>query len=206
MTPSSTRMRGARRPAARILALGALALALAVVTAVVLRAAAPRATASAEPWAQRAGVPLPTLGHGSMRAAAAKAGCKVSVTHGETTDAALRHPELPPTIGPPVPETAPAGAYGAPLPLSQEIGALRAGLVIIAFRRELPDADVGLLRAVYDADPRTTILVAKAPERRYPVTATAWRRRLTCPAFRPAVVRAVRLFRRRYAGHGPRSG
>jgi hypothetical protein len=205
MMKSTRRTGGVRRAAARLLAVGALLLAIAVVVGTVLRAA-PRATATAEPWAQRAGVPLPALGHGGVRAAVAAAHCRLTVTHGEATDAALRHPELPPTIGPPVPEAAPHGAYGAPLPLSQEIGALRAGLVIVAFRRELSDADVRLLRAVYDTDPRTTILVAKAPERRFAVTATAWRRRLSCPTFRAGVVKAVRLFRRRYAGRGPRSG
>jgi uncharacterized protein DUF3105 len=194
-----------RRPVARVAVCGALLLSIAAVAAVLLRPA-PRAKATPEPWARPAGVRLAPPAHRGVRAAAAAAHCRLTVTRGHATDAALRHPELPPTIGPPVPEAAPAGAYGGPLPLSQEIGALRAGLVIVAFRPRLPRDDVRLLRAVYDADPRVTVLVAKAPERRFAVTATAWRRRLSCPEFGPNVIDAVRLFRRRYAGRGPHSG
>lgn len=205
MTRVTPRARRQRPAAARIAACGALLLSIAAVGVIVLRPAS-RAGAASEPWAQRGGVRLPPLEHRGVRAAARAAQCRLTVTHGDRTDAALRRPELPPTVGPPVPEAAPAGVYGAPLPLSQEIGALRAGMVVIAFRPRLPDDDIRLLRAVYDADPRVTILVAKAPVRRFAVTATAWRRRLSCPEFGPHVTDAVRLFRRRYAGRGPRSG
>jgi hypothetical protein len=205
MTRGAPRARRQQPAVARIAACGALVLSIVAVGVIVLRPA-PRARATSEPWAQRAGVRLSPLDHRGVRAAARAAQCRLTVTHGDRMDEALREPALPPTIGPPVPEAAPAGVYGAPLPLSQEIGALRAGLVVVAFRPRLPDADVRLLRAVYDADPRIMILAAKAPVRRFAVTATAWRRRLSCPEFGPNVIDAVRLFRRRYAGRGPRSG
>ena len=70
------------------------------------------------------------------------------------------------------------------------------------FDPRLPERDLRLLRAIYGADPRATILAAKRPERRFAVPATAWRRLLGCPRFAAGVVDALRVFRDRYAGVG----
>jgi hypothetical protein len=98
---------------------------------------------------------------------------------------------------------APPGTYDRPLPTADAIGALRQGLVVIQYRREVSADAVERLEALRAAVPPGTILAPNGTSMPYEVAATAWRRLLGCPRLDAAALDAVRLFRGRFIGTAP---
>ena len=91
------------------------------------------------------------------------------------------------------------GFYEDPLPSDALVGALRRGLIVIHYRRDLPAGTVRELRVVQRAVPTGTV-VTPNDEMRFVVAVTAWRRGLGCAEVTDATVDALRLFRGRYIG------
>ena len=91
------------------------------------------------------------------------------------------------------------GFYEDPLPADALVSALRRGIIVIHYRRDLPAGTVRELRVVQRAVPTGTI-VTPNDEMRFAVAATAWRRGLGCPRVTEGTVDALRLFHGRYIG------
>jgi hypothetical protein len=110
-------------------------------------------------------------------------------------------------VGPPVdgPSGVPAApqVYERPPDVERLTGALRHGVVVIAYRPHLDDQRVDELRAVQREVPAGTIVTPTAGAARDEITASAYRRQLGCRRFSPAAIDAVRLFRGRFVGTGP---
>lgn len=135
-------------------------------------------------------VTLPPVEEIDLTAAARSAGCVLR--QGDRLDASV------PISGSAGPPAAP-GFYEDPLPADALVGALRRGIIVIHYRRDLPAGTVSELRVVQQAVPAGTI-VTPNDEMRFVVAATAWRRGVGCPRVTEGTVDALRLFRGRYIG------
>lgn len=109
----------------------------------------------------------------------------------------------PPTTDTSTHAASPTGTFAAPLPAASHAGALRRGIVVIEYRKGLDPTHIDQLAAVQRSIPRGTIV---APARRptsYALSATTFRRTLTCRDFDDATLDALQLFRGRFVGSGP---
>lgn len=167
-----------RRPTAALLryALGWGLAGAVVATALVLLL---RATAAPE---------LRPLQQVELRAAARAAGCRLQPSAVPDRDPA-----------PPMP----AGVYDDPAPEGRAVAAVRRGLVVVTYRRELEEEDRQRLELFQKVVPRGTILAPEAAAVEGAMRARAWRRTLQCPRVDDRTIEAVRLFRGRYIGRRP---
>jgi hypothetical protein len=83
--------------------------------------------------------------------------------------------------------------------------ALRDGAVVVRYRPGLDDALVERLEDLHAAVPRGTIVVPDPTRMRFEVAIAAYRRVLGCPRLTTRAFDAIRLFRGRFLGSGPRS-
>lgn len=141
-------------------------------------------------------VALPPVRETELRQAAREAGCELRAGSG-------RRGDEPPVEGPPA-RPAAAGFYEDTPGERALVGAMRRGLVVISYRRDLPEEARDLLQTVQSAVPEGTI-VAPNDRMRFVVAVTAWRRLLGCPRVAPNMLDALRLFRGRFIGSGPDS-
>lgn len=135
-------------------------------------------------------VTLPPVEAIDLTAAARSAGCVLR--RGDRFDPSV------PISGSPGRRAEP-GFYEDPLPADALVGALRRGIIVIHYQRDLPGGTVSELRVVQRALPTGTI-VTPNDEMRFTVAATAWRRGLGCSGVTDSTVDALRLFRGRYIG------
>jgi hypothetical protein len=108
----------------------------------------------------------------------------------------------PPVGGPPAPAAA-DGLYSAPRPRRRLVGALRRGVVVIQYERQLPAREIGLLRDAFAAPEPRRILAPDGTKMTFKVAGTAWGRLIGCSKVDAGVVGALRRFAQRYAGRGP---
>lgn len=135
-------------------------------------------------------VTLPPVKEIELTAAARAAGCELR--RGERLDPSV------PVSGPPGTPVEP-GFYEDPPRKEAVAAALRRGVIVFYYRRDLPAGRLDDLRVVQQAVPAGTV-VAPNDEMRYVVAATAWRRLLGCPRMTDGTLDALRLFRGRYIG------
>lgn len=88
-------------------------------------------------------------------------------------------------------------------PADRLTAALRAGVIVIAYRPGLDDERLAQLRTLQTAIPRGTIVTPDTSRMRYEVAVGAYRRLLGCRRFTDSAIDAIRLFRGRYIGIGP---
>ena len=110
-------------------------------------------------------------------------------------------------VGPPVdgPSGVPAAprVYERPPAVERLTGAMRHGVVVIAYRPRLDAARVDELRAVQREVPAGTIVTPAAGAARDEITASAYRRQIGCRRLSQSAIDAIRLFRGRFVGTGP---
>lgn len=136
-------------------------------------------------------VTLPPVRAIEMTAAARVAGCVIR--SGDGLDASV------PVSGGSGGTPARPGFYEDPPATDALLEALRRGVIVIHYRRDLPGARVDELRVAQRAVPAGTI-VTPNDEMQYAVAATAWRRLLGCSRMTDRTLDALRLFRGRYVG------
>lgn len=136
-------------------------------------------------------VTLPPVRATDMTVAARAAGCEIR--RGDRVD------ESVPVSGPSGGRPARPGFYDDPPPPHALVEALRRGVIVIHYRRDLPAGRVAELRVVQRAIPSGTV-VTPNDGMRHTVAATAWRRLLTCSRMTDGTLDAIRLFRGRYIG------
>jgi hypothetical protein len=110
---------------------------------------------------------------------------------GETVD----YRSDPPHSGDHAPEPPTDGAYRSDPPATEAVvHALFHGRIVIWFRPDLDDDQLGSLKALFDEAPEHMLLIPRAsmePE----VAATAWTHVLACPEMNDSVFDAIRAFR-----------
>ena len=136
-------------------------------------------------------VTLPPVRAIEMTAAARAAGCEIR--RGDRVD------EFLPVSGSSAGTPARPGFYDDPPPPGALVEALRRGVIVIHYRRDLPSGRVDELRIVQRAVPSGTIITPN-DGMRYTIAATAWRRLLGCSRMTDGTLDAIRLFRGRYIG------
>jgi hypothetical protein len=137
-------------------------------------------------------VTLPPVRAIELTSAAEAAGCVLRID--DRLDSSL------PLSGPSR-RAAEPGFYDDPLPDAAVVGALRRGIIVIHYRRDLPADRVRKLRVVQQAVPAGTI-VAPNDGMRFAVAATAWQHLVGCAQWTDGTIDALRLFRGRYIGRG----
>lgn len=136
-------------------------------------------------------VTLPPVRAIDMTAAAQVAGCEIR--RGDRVDPSV------PVSGSSGGTPARPGFYDDPPTPEALVEALRQGVIVIHYRRDLPAGRVDELRIVQRAVPAGTI-VTPNDGMRYVVAATAWRRLLGCSRTTDGTLDALRLFHGRYIG------
>jgi hypothetical protein len=140
-------------------------------------------------------VSLPPIQETELTKAVDEAGCALRRTKSpERTD--------PPVDGPAAPRPARAGFYEHPPEAAELVAALRHGVIVIHFRRDLDPDRVEELRSIQESAPNATIVTPNATMS-FEVAATAFRRLLGCSRWSDASIDATRLFRGRFLGSGP---
>ena len=81
-------------------------------------------------------------------------------------------------------------------------GALRRGVIVISYRRSLPEDRREELETVQSAVPEGTLVVPN-DRMRFAVAVTGWGRLLGCRRLEDKTLDALQLFRGRYVGSGP---
>lgn len=167
-----------RRPTAALLryALGWGLAGAVVATALVLLL---RATAAPE---------LRPLQQVELRAAARAAGCRL-----QPSAVPERDPARP----------VPAGVFDEPVPEGSAVAAVRRGLVVVTYRRELEEEDRQRLEVLQKVVPRGTVLAPEGAAAEGAMRVRAWRRTLACPRVDDRTIEAARFFRGRYIGRRP---
>ena len=120
----------------------------------------------------------------------------------------LRRARAGEQLKPPVdgPATSPARpqVYDDAPPVDQLTGALRRGVIVISYRKDLVDRGrLEQLRALQTVVPDGTIVTPDETGMHYEVAVAAYRRLLGCRRFSDATIDAIRLFRGRFLGTGP---
>jgi hypothetical protein len=139
-------------------------------------------------------VALPPVRQIELTAAARTAGCELR------TGDVLRMAGLPARpAGPP----ARPGVLDDPPTPDALAGSLRRGLIVIQYRRGLPEDAVTRLRVLQALVPRGTLVAPQRTPGPFAVEVAGWRRLLGCRELSSAAVDAIRLFRGRFIGLGP---
>jgi hypothetical protein len=148
----------------------------------------------------------PTRTIGDLDRAAEAARCSLSdpKSEGKTeTGGTVEYVSDPPHSGDHAPEPPQDGAYRTdPPPDEALVHALLHGRVVIWFKPDLADAELGGLKALFDEAPEHVLLVRRdsmEPQ----VAATAWTHKLTCPQMSESVYDALRAFRDTWRDQGP---
>lgn len=102
-----------------------------------------------------------------------------------------------PTSGPHDPEPPECGAYAQPLPLTKAVHALEHGVVVLWYAADRPDLRTPLVELMHRY--RSHVIVSPNPQLRDPVVATAWDRRMR---FAGADDPMLRRFLDTYRRHG----
>jgi hypothetical protein len=150
-------------------------VALLVVATLRLADGAPRPRPAADPLAQ-----------------VTASGCVLEDPRGRPADVSR-----PPVAGPPARPVA-DGVYSRRL-----VGALRRGVVVIQYERQLPAADVQRLRDAFSSPVPRRVVAPDGTGMAFKVAGTAWGRVIGCSKLSAGVIRALQRFAERYAGRGP---
>lgn len=155
----------------------------------------------------------PESGQGDPKAAAVRAGCRLT-RHPEEGDShttePVRYSSNPPTSGNHAPEPALDGLFepgSEPRP-EQLVHALEHGRVIIQYRPGTSPDRRAELEALFEEPVKGspayhTILMQNNTEMQSAVAATSWTRSVTCRSASPESIDAVRAFRERYVDQAP---
>lgn len=150
--------------------------------------------------------------------AAEAAGCELksfkATSREHSTDPAqqLTYESKPPTSGKHFEIPADDGEYETAPPVGKLVHALEHGRILIWFKKSLPRAQRGTLKALFDEDPYQMLITPDPTGMTYAVAATAWSidpepngtgRLLGCPRFTPQVVDAIRAFKDEHRSNGP---
>jgi hypothetical protein len=155
-----------------------------------------------------ANVPIPAPRHTNLQAAATAAGCSLANPPSEGRDhvaGSVTYHTNPPSSGSHAPVPAHDGVYGPGATPAKErlVHALEHGRVEIQYRPGTPTAVIGQLQslvdefAARDSDPRV-LLFENTTAMPFAIAAVAWTHILGCASYRPAVLDALRQFRRAY--------
>jgi hypothetical protein len=109
----------------------------------------------------------------------------------------------PPVDGPAGVAPAKPGFYDRPVSSPALAAAVRRGIVVIQFRRDLDGRGKNSLKSLQAAVPTGTIVAPNGTNMRFELAVTAYRRLLGCPRFTDRTLDAVQLFRGRFLGSGP---
>jgi Protein of unknown function (DUF3105) len=109
----------------------------------------------------------------------------------------------PPVDGPAGGRAAQPGFYEKPVATAELTAAVRRGIIVIQFRRDLDGDGVAALKMLQAAVPEGTIVAPNGTGMRFELAVTAYRRLLGCPRFTTAALDAIQLFRGRFIGSGP---
>ena len=90
---------------------------------------------------------------------------------GEHVTTPVSYPQVPPVGGDHSPLVQPCGAFRQPVPNEQAVHSLEHGAVWVAYRPDLPPADVSRLTALAN---QTYVIVSPYPGLPAPVVASAW--------------------------------
>ena len=140
---------------------------------------------------------LPPLEQTDLVTASRVAGCRLqTVRPGDPADALAGATSNEAPAEPGVYERAPSRG--------RLVAALGKGTVVVRYRPGLAREVVERLEALQAVVPRGTILTPDSTGMRYEVAVVAYRRVLGCPRLTTRALDALRLFRGRYLGSGPR--
>jgi hypothetical protein len=113
-------------------------------------------------------------------------------------------PQRPPVAGRPS-TPARTGVYNASPSVTQLVGALRQGVVVVQYRPGLSGTDVERLRRAFGSRAALRIVTPDATAMPYVVAGTAWGRLIGCRRLDSRVITALSRFATRYQGSGPDS-
>ena len=109
----------------------------------------------------------------------------------------------PPVDGPGGVPPARPGIYDKPVASARLTAAVRHGIVVIQFRKDLDAETLQSLKTLQTAIPTGTIVAPNATGMQFQVAVVAYRRLLGCPRLSTHTLDAVQLFRGRFLGSGP---
>lgn len=97
------------------------------------------------------------------------------------------------------------GIYRRPVSAAQRRRVVRAGVVVIEYRRGVDRTTVARLASIQRAAPNGTVLAPSAALRDDAISVSTFGRQLRCPSITARSFDALQLFRGRYVGSGPGS-
>lgn len=158
---------------------------------------------------EREGTPPPAIQQADLERAADAAGCKLELdlpdegnTHLRPNDDPPDYETEPPTSGDHSVENLADGAYlEYPDPVNF-VHSMEHGRIEIQYDPNLPEDEQLALKGVFDEDVEGMLLFPN-PEMPHEVAVTTWTNMMTCDAYGPEVLDAIRAFRDTYRGQGP---
>jgi hypothetical protein len=160
----------------------------AAVAAIVVALAADRGPAHR---ARAQAIPAPPVREVELGDAMRNAGCDVRRASRAAT------PSAGVTVAP--------GIYRHPVSAAERRRVVRAGVVVIEYRRGLDPTTLARLMSIQRAAPSGTVLAPSAALRDDAFSVTTFGRQLRCPSITAGSFDALQLFRGRYVGSGPGS-